>query len=99
METFDNDGGKAVMVREQANISVPVTVKPIINARKAVAYCCGDPVLVKNDNDACCRHTECRFIISQNICIDIPIEFSVDAVINGAYIDCRASDDDKEEDK
>ena len=97
MERCNENAGNAVIVREKANISVPVTVKPIINADEAVAYCCGGPVLLKDNYDSCCRYSECRFVISQNICIEIPIEFSVETEIDGAYINCCTHDNENEE--
>ena len=86
-----NDGKTTTLVaRKNANISIPVSVKPKVNLKDAATYCCGDPVLTKQSCN--CENTNrkgrCSFVLSQNVCIEIPIEISMDTLLNEAYIDC-----------
>ena len=95
MECYDRKTNTLV-ARKNANISIPVSVKPKVNLKDAATYCCGDPVLKKQSCN--CENTSrkgrCCFVLSQNVCIEIPIEISMDTILNEAYIDCSLIHED-----
>ena len=88
MERYDHEKKRPVVARQMANISVPVTVKPRVNTEGVVSYCYGDPILRRRLH-TCedCHKTEYSFVLSQNVCIEMPIEFAVDTIVGKACID------------
>ena len=89
MERYDYEKKKPAITRQKANISVPVTVKPKVCTEGIVSYCCGSPVLKQKSNPYdSCHKSECKFMLTQNICIEIPIEFEADTIVGEACIDC-----------
>jgi len=93
MKDNDNEKKNIVIAQKKANISVPITVTPRVDKLDAISYCCGDPVIIQRSCQCeRCRKLGCSFVLSQNICIEIPIEFSADAVITDACIDCNLYD-------
>ena len=89
-----HEDNNTVIVRKKARISVPVTLRPRICTKGAITYSYGEPVLIKRSCDCnICRNTGCSFVLSQNVCIEIPIEFSADAIVKEACIDCYMPDE------
>ena len=88
MERYEDEKKNIAIVHQEANISVPIAVKPRINAKDAISYCDGNPVIRKRSYQRDYRgKLDYGFVLSQNICIDIPIEFSADTIVKDAYID------------
>jgi len=84
-----NDESYNNVIRAKANISVPVKVQPRINANGANAYCYGEPTIAKKDtSNSTYQNPEEGFMLVQNICIEIPIGFSVDVDVQEACIEC-----------
>jgi len=88
MKKCDNEKENIAIAQQKANVSVPVSVKPRVNTKDAIMYSFGDPVLKQNSCQCEYCQKSYRFVLSQNICIEIPIEFSVDTTVGNAYIDC-----------
>ena len=84
----DDQKKNRVIAQQKASISVPFTVAPKVNTKEAISHCCGDPV-VKQKYVQCeyCHKNYMSFVLSQNICVEIPIEFSAEAIAKNACID------------
>lgn len=94
-DTHKNDDkgrkGCKTLTYQYANVSVPVTVRPSVNAGNAVAFCCGEPDIRRS---SCSLKSSgnggggCRFTLSQCICIEVPIEFDANALIGTPCVEC-----------
>lgn len=95
MEIHEDERKNIVVAHKNANISVPVTVKPRVNTKETITFCCGEPTLTKR-SCSCenSRHAQCSFVLSQNIRIEIPIEFSADAFVKEPGINCDMCKED-----
>lgn len=74
---------------QRATVNVPVFVKPFSFVGSANTYCCDEPVL---SNLHCQPHGKkqiCCFTISQDICVEIPVHFGVQACAGAAWVDCQ----------
>lgn len=70
-------------------VSAPVQVKPFVRELPINAFCCGDPVLTRIPPP--CRGKDgviCSFIITQNICVEIPIEIGVRSRVGDPFVQC-----------
>lgn len=85
------DKGCTVITHQNARVSVPVTVKPKVSAGDIKSFCCGEPKVTPSPYTISCKpypDSRCSFVLTQNICIEIPIEFSADAVLSPPCIAC-----------
>lgn len=78
---------------QPAAISVPVTVRPIARAGEVNTFCCGEPKVTQTSNSVRYNNNRnmgggCSFVITQNICIEIPIDFSAQVFTDTPQIDC-----------
>lgn len=72
---------------QQETVCVPVTVKPFANPGMATVVCCGNPEI--NMRDACPgSKTECKFTVTQRLCIEIPIAFGAVVKTGEAVVEC-----------
>lgn len=72
---------------QQETVCVPVTVTPFANPGMATVVCCGDPEI--NMRDACPGDKkECRFTVTQRLCIEIPISFGAAVKTGDAVVQC-----------
>ena len=81
---------------QSASVCVPVTVTPFANVQTTFTKCCGDPVVTPG-RTACggTKGGSCYFTISQDICVEVPVEFGATAIAGDAYVACiDASDED-----
>lgn len=85
-----NSGGCVAVTYQSATVSVPVTVKPKVSAGSINTFCCGDPRIIPSPCRMICNpgSGNCSFILTQNICVEVPIEFSAQALVNCPYIKC-----------
>lgn len=86
----EHPDGCTVVACQTAAVSVPVTVRPSVSTRGIKAFCCGEPVMKSSpctlrDNPRS-GDARCSFILTQNICIEIPIEFSAQALLDAPCI-------------
>lgn len=72
---------------QKESICVPVKVTPYAKPGKAKATCCGEPV-VKTGEQCSGSQTYCSFIITQNLCIEIPIAFGADIETGKTVVQC-----------
>lgn len=68
-------------------VSAPVSVKPFIRELPITASCCGDPVLTPIP-PPCRDKGICSFVITQNICIQIPIEIGARSLVGNPFVQC-----------
>lgn len=75
---------------QSASVSVPVTVRPKVKTGTISTFCCGEPQISQSPFRLVCSPNSgnCSFLLTQNICIEIPIEISADAVTCCPYINC-----------
>ena len=78
------------------SVSVPVTVTPFVNEGEATTYCCGDPIVIREPDGSDCIHdSDCTFIITQKICVRIPVTFGATASLGRTFVRCgEATDED-----
>lgn len=79
-----------------SSVCVPVTVTPYAKAGSTVTKCCAKPVVAagKYICDGV-KNGQCVFTISQDICVEVPVEFGAVASVGDAYVGCNgASADD-----
>jgi hypothetical protein len=77
---------------QTSTVCVPVSVKPFAKTGTTKTKCCGKPIVVpgtKICNGA--KDGECTFTISQNICIEVPIEFGAKAEVGDTYVACTGA--------
>ncbi len=76
---------------QHANISLPVEIKPAAMVGEIEMECCGEPVLT---NRACKDCNTCEVLITQQLCVKIPIVYKVSANISdcASIISCENPD-------
>lgn len=72
---------------QKETVCVPVKVTPFAKSGTAKATCCGEPV-VKSGAQCSGNQTSCSFIITQNLCIEIPISFGAVIETGTAVVQC-----------
>lgn len=77
-------------------VCVPVTVTPFANVGVPRTFCCGDPVITPGTTSCNgTRNGSCTFTITQEICVEIPVEIGVNAVAGDTFVQCgNATDED-----
>jgi len=97
-DEHDEDKNCTVIAHKKANISVPITVKPRVKTKEANTFCVGEPVVLKKTLECKNQHNpSCSFVLSQNVCIEIPVEIAADAIVREASIDCMVKDEHEHE--
>jgi len=74
---------------QKANVSVPVMVKPYALTGPANSFCCNEPTIT---NLQCKPHGNkqiCCFTISQEICVEIPVQFGAQVCAGEPLIECH----------
>ncbi len=69
-------------VHQKAKVSLPISIEPFVITGKIKARCCGDPKVSTDCKD------NCSYVITQEICIEIPLKFGVCTEINDEYVEC-----------
>jgi hypothetical protein len=79
-----------VYTYQSAAVSVPISVRPKVNAGAVSTFCCGEPVIIPAPKRILCnsRPDSCSYILRQSFCIEIPIEFSADSCVGCPSIEC-----------
>lgn len=72
---------------QKANVCIPVTIKPFGIPGKTRIKCCGKACIV-NGSTCASGKKSCSFTISQDIYVEIPVEFGAEAKVGEASIDC-----------
>ncbi len=81
---------------QMSSVCVPVTVSPLAMTGTTITKCCGTPTVTQGV--ATCggiKNGQCVFTISQDICVEVPVEFGAVATVGDTYVECvEASADD-----
>ena len=77
---------------QSATVCLPVSIRPYAVTGPATVKCRGSPVI----NNTCQECTgkvngKCDFIISQEIQIDLPVEFGATVKVGDTYVDCECT--------
>lgn len=74
---------------QMSSVCVPVTVTPFAKAGVTLTKCCGEPVVTPG-REICSgiKNGQCVFTITQNICIEVPVEFGAVAAVGDTYVNC-----------
>ena len=77
------------MGHQHADVSVPIQLKPKATIGDIVMECCEDPE-VKCHED---RHKNvCEVVVTQKVCIKIPIRYQINACAGESVIKCDCCD-------
>lgn len=74
---------------QYADVSVPVELKPNVKIGKIETECCGEPLVCCTENPA---GKGFEALITQKICIKIPIKYNVCADIGETQVNCDCGD-------
>lgn len=72
---------------QRETVCVPVKVTPFAEPGMAKATCCGEPV-VTVDGACVGSRKSCEFVITQTLCIEIPISFGAKIETGDAVVQC-----------
>ena len=71
------------------SVSVPVTVEPFVSEGEATTFCCGDPTVIREPARCdCIDDNTCTFVITQNLCVKVPVTFGANASVGRAIVQC-----------
>lgn len=74
---------------QPATVCAPVRVTPFVNDLPTTTFCCGDPVVTPNATTCPgVRNGSCTFTITQDICVEVPIEFGANSVVGDPFVTC-----------
>ena len=71
--------------RQYADVSLPVELKPKTTIGKIEVKCCGEPT-VDCEDDICSDVR--KIVITQKICVSIPIQYELTARTSDCSIEC-----------
>lgn len=74
---------------QSATVCVPVVVTPFAIARETTTVCCGAPIITPGIT--VCEgvvNGSCYFTISQNICVEVPVEFGAYSSVGAPVVQC-----------
>lgn len=71
------------------SVSVPVKVEPFVSEGEPTTFCCGDPTVIREPARCDCIDKDtCTFVITQNICVRVPVTFGANASVGKAIVQC-----------
>lgn len=75
-----------------SSVCVPVTVTPFAKAGQTVTKCCTKPTVIAG-RYTCngVKNEQCVFTLSQDVCIEVPIEFGAVATVGDTYVACNGA--------
>jgi hypothetical protein len=71
------------VVHQKEKVSLPIAVEPFVVTGKIKAKCCGNPKIIVGCKD------NCSFVLSQELCIEIPVKFGVATEIKEKCVECE----------
>ena len=96
MPDTNNDRTCSTTAFQLSSVCVPVTVTPFAKAGHTVTKCCTKPEVVSG-RVTCggVKNGQCVFTVTQEICVEVPIEFGAVASVGDPFVTCNgASADD-----
>ena len=82
------DGVCKRTVIQKADVSVPVEIKPNATIGRIKSECIGEPHIT---SERCNQEGGCRFVITQTICVRIPIQYNVQTEVGENEITCHTA--------
>lgn len=76
---------------QRANVCVPVTVIPFANALPTVTKCCDMPIITQDGTCTGMLNGMCFFTITQQICVEVPVEFGATTEVGMPSVQCLAA--------
>lgn len=77
---------------QYTDIVLPVKLEPVTIVGEITTECCGEPSVVCKNSCDCNNNNVCELVITQTICVVIPIEFGVKSVAGKSSIKCKEKD-------
>ena len=79
-----------------SSVCVPVTVTPFAKAGMTTTKCCKKPTVTAG-RYICdgFKNGQCVFTISQDICVEVPVEFGAVAAVGDTYVACNGASADE----
>ena len=77
---------------QMSSVCVPVTVTPYAKTGVTQTKCCGNAVVTPGR--VLCdgiKNGTCVFTLSQNICVEVPVEFGATAQVGDTYVNCNGA--------
>jgi hypothetical protein len=75
-------------VHQKTKVSLPISVEPFVIPGRVRARCCGTAKVTIEPFNECKEN--CNYVITQEICIEIPLKFGVSTEIKDSFIECEA---------
>lgn len=80
-----------------SNVSIPITIAPFSKIGTIETKCCNEPIITLNSTDPSGEiNSVCNFIITQKVCVKIPVEFGANTTIGATYVECLGVEIDKD---
>ncbi|MEG1752162.1 MAG: hypothetical protein RR140_03490 [Clostridia bacterium] len=77
---------------QSATICVPVTITPFAKTGITVTKCCGNATVLPGRNTCGgIKNGICAFTISQNICVEVPVDFGATATVGDTFVSCNGA--------
>lgn len=76
---------------QPARLNVPVTVTPCVRAKTPVTVRCGSPIVTPCDPG----HNSCSFVITQKVCVAVPVEIGASANIGKVSVKFEDADGER----
>lgn len=75
---------------QSAAVSVPINVRPKVCTGDISTFCCGEPAITPSPYKLVCNSKAggCSFVLTQTVCIEIPVAFSAEACAGCPSIEC-----------
>lgn len=75
---------------QRVRICVPVTVRPFAIAGTPITRCCGMPTVLAGGTceESGILNGVCIFSITQEVCVEVPVEFGANAEVGMPYNEC-----------
>ncbi len=85
-----DSAGCVAVTYQSASVSVPVTVQPKVSTGHINTFCCGEPKITPSPCKLICNPNSgsCSFILTQTICVEVPVEISAKAFVDYPYVQC-----------
>jgi hypothetical protein len=75
------------VVHQKTKVSLPISVEPFVIPGKIKARCCGTTKVTIDPFNEC--KDNCNYVITQEICIEIPLKFGVSTEIKESFVECE----------
>ena len=97
MTEFSNENQTCPTVAYQlSSVCVPVTVTPFAKAGTTITKCCTRPTVTAGKYTCNgVKNGQCVFTISQDICVEVPVEFGAVAAVGDTYVACNGASADE----